>query len=297
MRTRGRFPRPLPFLVAAVLGAGAVVLPAVAVSETTPTISAVSNESVCGHYYKNCWSPAQATVEAAGGTVFFSNESGVTHGIVWNSVPATPSCSGVPVGAGMWATSFNGKCTFPQAGTYTFYCSYHLTSMSGTVTVNGSGTTTVTTTPTTSSGTNPTPAPITTTGQSGTTAPPAATGAAGSLLAAAASGAVKIAPSQRGKTVQGSVAISPAGAGGRLEVELLAGAATLASAGHSAPVRVGRLVRSNLKSGTASFSVPLNTRARGALRRHGRLALRVKLTLRPVSGSALVISRRVTVHR
>jgi hypothetical protein len=162
------------------------------------------------------------------------------------------------------------------------------------VTVNGGGTTA--TTPTNSSATNPTPAPITTTGQSGTTAPPAGAGAVGSPLAAAASEAVKIASSQRGKTVHGSVAISAAGAGGRLEVELLAGAAVLATAGHPAQIRVGKLVRSNLQPGTVSFSVPLNTRARGALRRRGHLPLRLRLTVQPRGGSPTVISRRVTVH-
>jgi hypothetical protein len=108
---------------------------------------------------------------------------------------------------------------------------------------------------------------------------------------------VRITPSQHGKAVRGSLAISPAGAGARLEVELLSSAATLASAGHSAPVRVGRIIRLNLQPGTVSFAVPLNSRARGALRRHGHLALRVRLTVKAASGAAALISRRVTVHR
>jgi plastocyanin len=102
--------------------------------------------------------------------------------------------------------------------------------------------------------------------------------------------------SQRGSSVRGSVKVSPAGAGGRLEVELSAQNATLAKSGRSARVRVGRLVRSALHAGTVSFVVPLNARAKGALHRHRRLALTVKIVLQPLHGSAVTITRSVVVH-
>jgi hypothetical protein len=95
--------------------------------------------------------------------------------------------------------------------------------------------------------------------------------------------------------VHGSLAVSQAAAGGRLEVDLLAARASLASAGHTR-VRVGRLVRNSLHAGTITFSVALDRRARRALRRHGRLALTVRIVLAPVHGAALTVTRSVLVH-
>ncbi len=95
--------------------------------------------------------------------------------------------------------------------------------------------------------------------------------------------------------MRGSLEISQAGVGGRLEVDLLAGA-SLAKAGHSPQVRVGRLVRSSLYAGTTSFTVPLAVRARHALSRHHKLALTVKITLTPVHGAAVTVTRGVVLH-
>jgi plastocyanin len=291
MRTRGRFPRAPLLFVAALFGAGVVVLPAVAVSETG-SFEAVDSKGVYGEHHS--WSPPEVTV-GQGGVVTIKNPSAtVAHGVQW--VGAAPACSGVPGTAGqpVSATSWAGTCTFSRPGAYTFYCTVHGKEMTGVVSVSGGGTTTVSTT----TQTNPSPPGSTTsTGPGGSTAPSLGAAEAGPAAASAGVEAVRITPSQRGKAVRGSLAISPAGAGARLEVELLTSAATLASAGHSAPVRVGRLVRPNLQPGTASFSVPLNARARGALHRHGHLALRVRLTVKAASGAAAVISRRVTVHR
>jgi hypothetical protein len=96
--------------------------------------------------------------------------------------------------------------------------------------------------------------------------------------------------------VRGSVAISQAGAGGSLEVDLLAKSASLARGGHATPVRVGKLVRSRLRAGKVAFSVPLNIRARGALRRHGRLALSSRIVIQPMTGSAVTVTRAVVLH-
>jgi hypothetical protein len=96
--------------------------------------------------------------------------------------------------------------------------------------------------------------------------------------------------------VRGSVEISQAGVGGRLEVDLLASGASPAKAGHSAQVRVGRLVRSSLYAGTTSFTVPLNARGKATLRRHRRLTLTVKITLTPQHGAAVTVTRVVVVH-
>jgi hypothetical protein len=96
--------------------------------------------------------------------------------------------------------------------------------------------------------------------------------------------------------VRGSVKISQAGVGGRLEVDLLASGASPAKAGHSPQVRVGRLVRTSLYAGTTSFAVPLNAKGKAALRRHRRLTLTVKITLTPVHGAAVTVTRGVVVH-
>jgi hypothetical protein len=95
-----------------------------------------------------------------------------------------------------------------------------------------------------------------------------------------------------------AVAVLPAlaAAGGRLEVQLLAPGSSLGGAAHAAPVQVGLLVRSPLRAGTATFSVALDARARRALRRHGHLALSVKITLNAAHSSSLRITRAVVVR-
>ena len=275
--------RQLLGLLAALLGAAVVVLPAAAGSETTPSVQAV-NSGIYYHY----WSPALLTVRT-GGVVTFSNPYTETaHGLKFTG--ATPSCTGIPPAAGQatGATNWHGECTFSTPGTYSFICTVHPEEMKGTVTVTANGTTTTTITP------SPTPGGIpTTTSPTTNESGPGAT--TGSPLAGSASQAVKLAPSQKGKSVHGSVKVSRAGAGGRLEVDLLAKGASLAGA-HLAQLRVGRLVRSSLRAGTVSFTVPLSAKAKRALARHGRLALGVKIVLKPATGTAVAIIRSVVLY-
>jgi hypothetical protein len=101
---------------------------------------------------------------------------------------------------------------------------------------------------------------------------------------------------QHGSTVRGSINISPTGAGGRLEVDLLAKAASLAKTRRSGAVPVGRLVRGPVSAGRLSFSVQLTLRAKHALMRHRRLALSVKITLTPRNGVAVTVTRSVVVQ-
>jgi plastocyanin len=290
--------RRLLFPLAGVLGAAVVVLPAVAGSETNPTITAVNSG---GGYYgeQHAWSPARATV-SAGGVVTLSNPTTVAHGVEWRpGAPAMPSCTGgIPVGATPAASGANwsGTCTFAKPGTYTFYCTVHGPEMTGTITVNANGTTTTTTTtqpPSPGGGSTTTP---TTSSEYGSGTTPGSSGSSGSPLAGSASQAVKLAASQHGKSVSGSLKVSHAGAGARLEVDLLAKSGSLATAGHSAQVRVGRLVRSPLRAGKVSFTVPLSAKAKRALGRHRRLALTVKIRLTPTRGSAVTITRSVVLH-
>jgi plastocyanin len=282
-----RVPRRFLFLLAPVLGAALVALPAVAGSEAVPTIEAANSTGSYGeqHHY---WSPATATV-GAGGVVAISNPSSeVKHGVQWTGGPGTPSCSGVPVGTS--GTSWHGECTFSEPGTYTFYCTVHGAEMSGTVTVTR-GSTTTTTQPTTTAAAPTTTVP-TVSGGSGSPSTPGSTAPSVSPLAGSAATALELPTLQHGTSVRGSVAISEAGTGGRLEVDLLARSASLA-AHHAAPVRVGHLVRSSLHAGTIRFAVALSARSRQALRRHRRLALTVRMLLSPPHGAAVSIVRAI----
>jgi plastocyanin len=134
MRSSKRWP------ALAVIGAAAIVLPAVASSATTP-IEAVNEGGTYGYGEHHRWSPSQETV-IAGSAVTLRNPTEVPHGVEWRSA-IKPSCDEgagkVPVGTTPAAsgTKWSGTCTFSQAGTYTFYCTVHGPEMTGTITVPG----------------------------------------------------------------------------------------------------------------------------------------------------------------
>lgn len=284
--------------IAAALGALAVILPAVAGSEASPTVTAVNST---GPYAEqvHSWSPPHVTV-AEGASVTIGNPTTVAHGVHWISSPATPACSAsMPVGttAAASGTEWSGSCTFAQPGTYTFYCTVHGAAMSGTITVStAAGEPPVTTTaPTTPVGLTGPGAGAT--GQPGASAPGGSDpGLAASPFAGAASKALKLAAAQRGNAVRGSLAVSSDGARGRLEVDVLAKAASLARAGQAAEVRVGKLERGSLSAGTVRFAVALNARARHALARRGRLRLTVEIVLTPIGGRAARLQRSVVLR-
>jgi plastocyanin len=268
------------------LGVATALLPAIASSETTPTVEAV-NTAGSGLYAEehHSWSPSQVSV-GAGGVITFSNSSEVPHGIEWRSA-LKPTCEEgagkVPVGTSPAAsgTKWSGTCTFSQAGTYTFWCTVHGPEMTGTVTVNPNGTTTTTMTTVPSVPSTPT----------GTTPSPKVEAPSSPLV-----GAPSLRASQHGTSVRGSLDISQAGAGARLEVDLLANSAALAKAKHSARVLVGRIARSSLAAGPQSFSVQLSAKARRALKRRHRLALTVKIVLTPPHGEPTTFTRSVVEH-
>jgi plastocyanin len=245
-------------------------------AETTP-VEAVNEGGVYEHHR---WSPAQVTV-SVGGAVTFRNSSEVPHGVEWRSA-IKPSCEEgpgkVPVGTTPAAsgTKWSGACRFSQPGTYTFYCTVHGPEMTGTISVNAES-----------------PTPATTTSPT-TTSPPGPTtpGPSSSPLI----GGPSLRSSQRGPTVRGSLEVSQAGAGGRLEVDLFADRASLATTRHSTRVRVGRLVRNSVSAGHAPFAVGLTSRARRALKRHHRLALTVKITFTPLHSTPVNLTRVVIDH-
>jgi plastocyanin len=272
-------PRKRNLLLAATLVGVVAIVPAVASSEAGPTVSGL--ESIM-------WSPTQVTV-AGGATVSFQNTSdSVPHGVVWETGnPETPACNGVPIDEGQ--TNWKGSCTFTKAGVYRYYCSVHGMAMSGTIVVG---------TP----ATPPTPPPTTPSTPVAPTPPPAPTGVAPpeagltSPLAGSAAKAIALAANQHGQSIRGSIRISSAGAGAHLQIDLFAAGAALTESRRSVEVRVGRLVRTSLKSGLSSFAVPLNAPGRAALHRRGRLALAARITLAPVHGATVRVTRAVVMH-
>jgi hypothetical protein len=236
--------------------------------------------------------PARVITIASGGAVAFSDEMGHEANIKWTSTPSgPPTCSSeVPVSPTPPKTGWKGECKFAQSGTYSFESSTLFNDGYSSFTkyeivVEGASTGTTPTTTTTIT-------PTTTT----TTAPTTPSEPSHGSLLEGGSRALKLAVGQRGSTVHGSIKVSQAVSGGRLEVGLFAVGASLAKAGHPAQVRVGRLVRSSLKAGSVSFSVPLSAKGKAALRRHRRLALTVKITLTPQHGAAVTVTRLVVVH-
>jgi plastocyanin len=114
---------------------------------------------------------------------------------------------------------------------------------------------------------------------------------------AGGSHALRLAAAQHGQSVHGSIDVSSAGAGGRLEVALFASGASLAVVHHPARVRVGRLLRSAVRAGAVPFTVSLSARARAALRRRRRLALSVSVVCTSISGSSSTLTRSLVLQR
>jgi hypothetical protein len=300
----------LLFAVAAPLGAAVVVLPALAASEAK-TVEAVAPG--CDSYWPTyaCWTPINVTI-SSGGVVKFVDPGTLEQEVRWTGGPATPACEKVPSTKqkGPW----EGSCTFTQPGTYSFqgadfYVTGHVTvPSSGTTPTGTTGTTGTTTgTGTTGTGTTGTSTNSSPSNHSGSNTsssgsqtmnggPAGGSSPLGSVFLGSASSAVKLPASQHGSSVHGSVAVSQAGSGGRLEVQLLAARASLASAGHPSRVQVGRVVRAALHAGTSGFSVRIDAKARHALRARGHLALRVKIVLTPAHGSPVTVTRSVTLR-
>lgn len=289
MKLRKRY---LP--VAAVLGAAVAIVPALAAGP--PEAKLEVNEN-CVEPDWPCWaapgsgSPASKVTIATGGEVMFTDNTSTKANIAWTGGTEPTCSSGVPVSPTPAQTPWEGKCKFEQPGTYKFesstlwpeYTKYEIV-------VEDAATGTTPTTTSSPGGGGTTTSPLSPAGGLGSGAAPS------SPLVGSASEAVKLARTQHGSSVRGSVKISQAGVGGRLEVDLLASDASLVKAGHSPQVRVGRLVRSSLYAGTTSFTVSLNAKGKAALHRHRRLALTEKVILTPPHGAAVTVTRSVLMR-
>jgi hypothetical protein len=276
----------------ALVGGTMAALPALAAAPSEAKLEVNEN---CVELDWPCWAtpgsganpePASKVTIAAGGEIKFADNATTAAAVVWTGT--APTCSGVPTSP---MTKWEGTCKFEQPGTYGFesstlfkepgldYTKYE-------VVVESAGTGTIPTTTTTTTPTTTTTAPTT---------PSEPSHSSGSPLEGG-SGALELASTQHGSTVHGSIKVSQADSGGRLEVGLFAANASLAKAGHPAQARVGRLVHSSLKAGNVTFSVTLTPKGKAALHRHRRLALTVKITLTPLHGAAVTITRSVVAH-
>ena len=282
-------PRLLYLPLAGALGVLAGAIPTLAAGDSPP--NSASFTAIDFAWEANGAPGTQAAI-APGGSVSFSYPSGMsshnahfdgsqpssctqTAGTDSGSVPPLPH---TPTGPG-----WSGNCTFNDPGTYSFHCDLH-PFMTGTVVVGNPGGTT--STQTTSTGGPP---PTTSTS---TTTP----GSGGSPLAGPAGKAVVISSHQRGKLVRGSITLSAAGAGGRLEVILFASASSLGRHRHHGRVLVGRLVRRGLHAGTVRFGVALDAAARRALHAHKRLKLTVSVAVTSPRGIRATATRTVLLR-
>jgi plastocyanin len=321
------------FALAALLGVAVAVLPGLAGGEVPPSSASFTAEDFRWHLTGG--SGTEVTI-APGGVVTFSYPSGSsTHNADFGSVAVPSSCTQTegassgsvpPLPHEPTKSGWSGSCTFNTPGTYVFHCDHHPYSMTGTIRVQS--TLPPPTTTTTTTGTTPPPPPPTTTtttpppppGGHGTTGGGGSTGGAGGggypsyteplpvgageagVPGAPGSGrdslrgrSLRIAALQRGTSVRGSVLIARAGS--RLEVDLLATSATLASAQPFALRRVGRVLEASAGAGRLSFSVALDARGRRALARHRRLGVLVRISLTPPHGARLTRTAHVTLRR
>jgi plastocyanin len=293
----------LLFPLIALLGAAVAVLPALAAS--TETKIEVNENCVAANW--QCWTipganpkPALVTI-APGGVVTFADKTGFAASITWKGL--APTCSsGVPVSPAPATTGWEGTCKFEAAGNYQledpsmYYPKATVEVSAAGTTPTGTTTTGSTLTGTSGSSTSPSGSGSGSNAPTPGSGPAGASTPAGSLLSGSEAAALELASSQHGQAVHGSVDISSAAAGGRLEVQLLALGSSLGAGAHAARVQVGLLTKSPLRAGTATFSVALDARARRALHRHGHLALRVKITLSATHSSSLTITRAVVMR-
>lgn len=324
MRLRKRY---LPLV--GLLGASVAVIPAIARSAGPSTATVSGLESLM-------WSPMEVAITPGGTVTFQDTSTRVPHGVVWTNVPETPACTGVPIDEGRtnWTgkctfdregayeyycyvhgTIMSGKIFVNATGTIptTTETAPTETATTGTGTT---GTTSTSTTPTTTGATPTTTTPSITMPMTTPTTPSnapsvtstpaaqAASGASSTMQATSpsgpaardslAGGSLDLATLQRG-TIRGSVDIAQASS--RLEIDLLATSASIASRKHPAPVSVGHLIDAKAPAGRLSFKIALSKRARVALQRRGHLLVTAKIILTPPAGTRLTRSLTLTVHR
>jgi plastocyanin len=208
-----------------------------------------------------------------GSVVTFAYPTGFSSHNADCSANLPSSCTSMP--ASPAAAGWSGSCTFNTTGTYSFFCDLH-PSMSGKVLV----------------GDVPDPPPSTGGGGGGSGGSGGGGGSGGSTTGPLAG--LKIAKTQKGSKVAGSIASIAAGSA--LSIEITARPADLKTSA-TKPVRVGRSVKNDLPAGTAKFSIKLSSKALKAIKKKGKLALKVKITLTPPGDAAAKATKSVTLKR
>jgi plastocyanin len=257
---------------------------------------------------------------ATGGTVDFSYPTGGNeHNVDFGSGPQPTSCTldgadqAAPIPAAPTAPGWSGSCTFDSPGTYTFHCDKH-TFMTGTIVVGGDTTTTTTGTQTepgggsTTTGTSPTtttmpmnmpmPMPTPTTGGSTTTKTGTSGKPAPSPLTGSAGNSIKIATTQSGNQVRGTLKISAAGRGGHVLITVLASRSGLkhgASHGKQLVTLASKRVN-GLRPGTAKFTVTVGGTGRKALTTYRRLATIVEIKVTAPGSKTVTYSKSVVLR-
>jgi plastocyanin len=267
-------------LVAAAAGAGGVLLVGGSAQSQTPGPGIVATDNE----FRTFTGGAPALTIASGGTVIFQQTGIHPHNVVFKAA-APASCeqtagasSGpVPPLPNQPSTdAWLGTCTFTAPGTYTFYCAFHGEGMNGSVTVPGG------TTP-------PPPPPVSPPPPSPPPPPPPP-----SVVTGPAASGLRVTNPQRGFTLRGSVMVRSAGS--RLLARAFARRGALSGGRSTLQVQVARQLRSSVGAARVSFSLPLNAAARRALRRNGRLAISLRLTVDPPTGTTYTAARTVILR-
>lgn len=259
------------YLAALAGGAGLAVVVASAGAEQPTTASITAKDP----YSFDNGSGGNSVSIAKDGTVTFSYPSGASlHSVVFDG--GTPSCTDLP--ASPSSAPWSGSCTFTAYGTYAFHCGLH-GFMTGKVEVpDPNAPTTGTTSPTETGGTPP-----------GGGDPPGGGTPGGEVLTAPA---VKVARSQRGTVVRGSVT-TPAGPSA-IAVTALVVRNRLAS--RARLVKVGSVKKRSAGTGRTAFAVRVNRAARRALHRRHRLAVTVRIAVTPDAGEAFKKTVKVVLR-
>lgn len=254
-------------LVAAAAFVGVLLVGGSAQSQTPVGIVATDNQ------FRTFANGSPNVTIAAGGMVIFQQDGSNPHNVVFKTAPASCEQTGgkssgpvPPLPNQASNDAWIGTCTFTAPGTYTFYCAFHGEGMNGSVTVPD--------------GTSPPPPPP---------LPPPP-----SPPIEPAASSLRVSTPQRGFTLRGSVVVRSAGS--RLLARAFAKRRSLTGGRSNLQVQVGRQLRSSVGPGRVTFSVPLSAVARRALRRNGRLAISLRLTVDPPTGTTYTATRAVILR-
>lgn len=250
-------------LIVAVATASALLLVAAPAQSQAPRLAGIM--AADNLFTSENGGAANVTI-VAGGHVNFAYPFGRSrHNVVFTG--ALPTVCGSDGGAPATASAlpgapsgpgWDGGCDFQTPGTYPFVCALH-GSMTGSVTVVAPGTAV------------PPPAPL-----------------------AAAASSLRIARQQRGTRVRGSVRVARSGS--RVLFRVFVRRNVLYGGRSRRQVQVGRQLRSSVGAKRVTFATALSPAARRALKRRGKLALSLRLTVTPAHGTSYTATRTVIVR-